>query len=85
MFGKKKKQNSLEKLFGFPVLTAHSIMERPLGRFSSWNDDELDHLDAKLDAMMEYLGVEFVEETVTDGSEFGSEERSFMRKKTKKK
>lgn len=46
-----------------------------------WTEDDLDDLDAKFDALAEYLEVEFVFERVSDGSDIGDSERCYVRKK----
>lgn len=40
-----------------------------------------DELDRKFDALCEFLNVEFVDETVSDGSEVGDSKRFYCRKK----
>jgi hypothetical protein len=52
-----------------------------VGRFNSWNEQELNILDKKFDALCEYLKVEFVNEVVSDGSDYGDTERFYCRKK----
>jgi hypothetical protein len=47
----------------------------------NWNDAELDELDRKFDALCEYLKVEFVDEKISDGSEWGDKESFYARKK----
>lgn len=46
-----------------------------------WTCDDLEDLDRKFDALCEYLGVEFVFERISDGSEWADSERVICRKK----
>lgn len=48
---------------------------------SRWTEEDLEELDKKFDALCEFLGVEFVFETVSDGSDHGDTERTYCRKK----
>jgi hypothetical protein len=50
--------------------------------FDSMQEDFND-LDTKIDALMEYLKIEMVTETVVDGSDWASSPKTFMRNKTK--
>jgi hypothetical protein len=49
-----------------------------------WSEDDLDDLDAKFDALVEYLDIEFVFQRISDGSEWGDKESLIVRKKNKK-
>lgn len=89
----KKKKKVMGSFMGLPVeIVDKHFMPRlhipPTPRcecsLRDWNDEELDLLDEKLDALMEYLGIEFVREEVIDGSVYAREDRCFMRKKSKK-
>lgn len=53
--------------------------------FGCWSAQDLEELDMKFDALCEYLGVEFVFEKISDGSENADEERCYCRKKKKTK
>lgn len=46
-----------------------------------WDDKDLCDLDAKFDALAEYLGVEFVFERVSDGSDIADREKCYVRPK----
>ena len=52
--------------------------------FYGWSIEDLDELDEKFDALSEHLGVEFVFEKVSDGSDSADTERVYARKKNKK-
>jgi len=47
----------------------------------NWTERDLDELDAKFDALSEYLGVEFVFEKISDGSKLGNKVRIYARRK----
>ncbi len=49
--------------------------------FEKWSEEDLEELDQKFDALCEYLGIEFVFEKVSDGSEWADSERVYVRKK----
>jgi hypothetical protein len=53
----------------------------PVPKFNSWNEEELNTLDEKFDALCEFLNVEFVTEKISDGSELGDREKFYCRKK----
>lgn len=50
---------------------------------SPFEDKYLDDLDRKFDALCEFLGVEFVFEKISDGSENADSSRWYCRKKKK--
>lgn len=49
--------------------------------FKCWSAQDLEELDQKFDALCEHLGVEFVFEKISDGSENADTERCYCRKK----
>jgi hypothetical protein len=49
--------------------------------YPKWSEEDLEELDAKFDALAEYLDVEFVFEKVSDGSDSADTERVYARKK----
>lgn len=48
---------------------------------SMWTLEDMEELDEKFDALCRHLGIEFVFEKVSDGSENGDKERVYVRKK----
>jgi len=49
-----------------------------------WSAEDLEELDSKFDALCEYLGIEFVYEKISDGSEWADSERWYVRKKKRR-
>ncbi len=49
----------------------------------NWNEEDLEDLDRKFDALAEFLGVEFVFERVSNGSDAADESRCYARYKEK--
>ncbi len=49
---------------------------------SIWHDEDLSDLDAKFDALAEFLEVEFVFERISDGSDIADRSRCFARRKS---
>lgn len=47
----------------------------------NWSEEDLEQLDAKFDALTEHLGLEFVFERVSDGSDVADRERVYVRPK----
>lgn len=50
----------------------------------NWTERDLEELDAKFDALCEHLGIEFVFEKVSDGSENADSERIYIRSKAQR-
>lgn len=50
-----------------------------------WSDEDLRDLDDKFDALAEYLGLEFVFERVSDGSDYADRSRCYARKKAEER
>ncbi len=51
--------------------------------YQNWGVRDLEELDAKLDALTEHLGLEFVFEKISDGSDAADRERVYVRSKAK--
>lgn len=52
-------------------------------KYKFWCEEDLEDLDAKFDALAEFLEVEFVFERVNDGSDIADRSRCYARKITK--
>lgn len=48
-------------------------------KYNNWCEEDLEDLDTKFDALTEYLGVEFVFERVSDGSDIADRLRCYVR------
>lgn len=51
--------------------------------YNNWSEKDLEELDAKFDALCEHLGVYFVFEKISDGSDRADEERIYVKSKMK--
>jgi len=49
--------------------------------YENWSEQDLEDLDAKFDALAEHLGVEFIFERISDGSDAADRERVYVRAK----
>lgn len=49
--------------------------------YNNWSERDLEELDMKFDALCEHLGVEFVFEKISDGSDRADQERIYVRPK----
>lgn len=49
--------------------------------YENWTEADLEDLDAKFDALIEYLGIEFVFERISDGSDIADRSRCYARTK----
>lgn len=49
--------------------------------YQFWSEEDLEDLDAKFDALAEFMGVEFVFERVSDGSDVADRSRCYARPK----
>lgn len=52
-------------------------------KYNNWCEEDLEDLDAKFDALAEFLEIEFVFERVSDGSEIADTARCYARPKEK--
>lgn len=49
--------------------------------YTNWREEDLEELDAKFDALCEHLGIEFVFEKISDGSDQADRESITVRPK----
>lgn len=69
---------------GSPYLCGGCLHNRhEMSLYEMWTPEDLEDLDAKFDALIEYLGIEFVFERVSDGSDTADSKRCYARKKKK--
>lgn len=53
--------------------------------YRNWSEQDLEELDAKFDALCEHLGVEFVFEKISNGSDMADRERVYVRERFEKR